>query len=60
MGDFEMIVGSDVVNDEFAAELMYRGMMWGAVIERDGRYFLRILGGKNGTSRWITTMLSPS
>jgi hypothetical protein len=40
--EWELVVGSDVLHDEFFAEITYKGQQWASVVERAGRYFLMI------------------
>jgi hypothetical protein len=40
--DWHLEVGSDVPRDEFFAEVWTRGEHWASVVERDGKYWLRI------------------
>ena len=43
---WKLTVGSDVVRDEFFAEIWMDGRQWATVVERDGRYRLHISDSK--------------
>lgn len=40
--DWHLEVGSDVPRDEFFAEVWSQGAHWASVVERDGKYWLRL------------------
>jgi hypothetical protein len=40
--DWSIEVGSDVTRNEFFAEVWSDGQQWATVVERDGRYWLRL------------------
>ena len=41
-GDWHLEVGSDVPRDEFFAEVWTGGEHWASVVEREGKYWLRV------------------
>jgi len=40
--NWHLEVGSDVLRDEFFADITYRGQHWASVVERSGEYLLMI------------------
>jgi hypothetical protein len=42
--NWHLDVGSDVPRDEFFAEVWTDGQQWATVVERDGKYWLRLEG----------------
>ena len=38
--EWHLEVGSDVVRDEFFADITYRGQQWASVVDRSGQFFL--------------------